>query len=309
MTSLKKLTKTFFKLTILEKLFYSLALTVIFIIIINYSKPITEGFDKKNTEFYSHKENIYDQFYVDIYDDLVFAKHKNDFEIKEIIDKTSPNNNSLFLDIGSGTGHHIASLDAHGYKGIGLDKSSAMINKSKETYPDLNYKLGDVLNSMTFSPNTFTHITCLYFTIYYIQDKQLFFNNVMSWLKPGGYLVIHLVDRDNFDPILPGGDPFLYISPQNYTDKRITNTNITFKNDMKYKANFEYYPQNDTSVLKETFKFKDGNIRQQEHKFFMPTQKKILSLAKNVGFKLIKKIDLLPVQYENQYLYILQKPN
>ena len=63
------------------------------------------------------------------------------------------------------------------------------------------------------------------------------------------------------------------------------------------------------SILKETFKFKDGNIRQQEHKLFMPTQRKILTLAKNIGFKLIKKIDLLPVQYENQYLYVLQKPN
>ena len=40
----------------------------------------------------------------------------------------------------------------------------------------------------------------------------------------------------------------------------------------------------------------------------MPTQKHILSIAKENGFILLGKIDMVPVQYEYQYLYILQKP-
>ena len=48
--------------------------------------------------------------------------------------------------------------------------------------------------------------------------------------------------------------------------------------------------------------------RQNIHKMHMPTQKHILSIAKENGFILLGKIDMVPVQYEYQYLYILQKP-
>ena len=40
----------------------------------------------------------------------------------------------------------------------------------------------------------------------------------------------------------------------------------------------------------------------------MQTQKKILGMAKKSGFILENKIDLVNVQYEYQYLYILKKP-
>jgi hypothetical protein len=40
----------------------------------------------------------------------------------------------------------------------------------------------------------------------------------------------------------------------------------------------------------------------------MPTQRYILSIAKELGFILKGKIDLVPVQYEYQYLYVLYKP-
>jgi hypothetical protein len=40
----------------------------------------------------------------------------------------------------------------------------------------------------------------------------------------------------------------------------------------------------------------------------MNTQKNILAIAKNVGFILIKTIDLSFAQYDQQYIYVLQKP-
>jgi len=39
----------------------------------------------------------------------------------------------------------------------------------------------------------------------------------------------------------------------------------------------------------------------------MEPQKNILSLAKEVGFILLGKIDMVSVQYEYQYIYILEK--
>ena len=296
------------KISLLEKLFYSFTVAILIIIIINYNKPLYEGLNESKEFITKTNNNIYDDFYVSIYDDLVFSKNKNDYEITEIINKTAPNKNSKFLDIGSGTGHHVSSIDAHGYNVVGVDKSDAMIKKSQQTYPKLNFKREDVLNSMAFTPNSFTHITCLYFTIYYIKEKQMFFNNCMNWLMPGGYLLLHLVDRDNFDPILPAGDPFIIVSPQKYASKRITNTTVNFNN-MNYKSNFEFKPEKNESILKETIKFKNGNVRQHEHKLYMPTQKEILTMAKDLGFKLTGKIDLLNIHYQHQYIYVLQKPN
>ena len=67
--------------------------------------------------------------------------------------------------------------------------------------------------------------------------------------------------------------------------------------------------KNNTATFEEIFKDdKTKHIRQNIHKMYMPTQKHILSIAKENGFILLGKIDMVPVQYEYQYLYILQKP-
>jgi SAM-dependent methyltransferase len=275
---------------------------------VNHGRPQREGFEQ--TKEFSIKKGpmIYDEFYANVYDDLIFNQIKNDYEVGEIINKTTPDTESLILDIGSGTGHHVKSLVDHGLKAQGIDISPAMVKQAKITYPDLDYRVADALDTMTFPATSFTHITCLYFTIYYIENKRRFFENCMQWLMPGGYLTIHLVDRDNFDPILPAGDPFGVVSPQSYADKRITSTVVKF-NDFDYKSNFELRPDN-IAIMNETFKYKNnGNVRKNEHKLYMPTQKKILSLAKETGFILLSQIDMLRCQYGSQYIYVLQKPN
>jgi SAM-dependent methyltransferase len=300
------------EMTIIEKVFYILLVIVLLNIISKIgTNNTTEGFEQNSHDFITKEgTQVYDDFYVQIYDDLVFSKVKNDFEIGQIIKQTAPTNQSIILDIGSGIGHHVSSLNSHGLNAIGIDVSESMVKKAKETYPDLHFRLGNVLDSMIFQEESFTHITCLYFTIYYIKNKHLFFENCMHWLMPGGFLAIHLVDRNNFDPILPAGDPFGIISPQKYAKKRITSTNVKF-DDFSYKSNFEVYPNDDTAVLHEVFNFKDINKsnRKNKHQFYMPTQRQILNIAKNTGFILSSEISMLKCNYGNQFIYILQKPN
>ena len=50
------------------------------------------------------------------------------------------------------------------------------------------------------------------------------------------------------------------------------------------------------------------NVRQNIHTLYMKPQREILALAKEVGFILLGKIDMVSAQYEYQYIYILQKP-
>lgn len=314
--SLKPLFNNLKKGTIWFYLALVLTIMLLTVIIINAVKPVKEGFEDKK-EFVEKKgEGIYDDFYASVYDSLVYNGFKNDYEVGEIVNLTSPSSSSSILDLGAGTGHHVNAFKNKGFNCIGIDQSREMIKVAKENYPDITMKVGDFMKPMQFQPNQFTHITSLYFTIYYVKDKRQFFENCYTWLKPGGYLVLHLVNREKFDPIIPAGDPFAVVSPQKFADNRITTSNVVF-NDFRYKSQFDpnesgnnasIYP-NDVKIFKEVFKYNNGSVRQNTHEFYMSTQKDILEKAKSVGFIEIAQIDMIKCQYENQYLYILQKPN
>jgi SAM-dependent methyltransferase len=268
-----------------------------------------EGFEQTNQFMFKTGADVYDDFYSNIYDQLVFSTLKDDYEVGEIINRTKPTQESIVLDVGSGTGHHVSVLNKKGYKAIGLDNSHAMIKKAKENYPDFDFVEGDVLNAMQFQPDSFTHILCLYFTLYYFKDKMQFFNNCMNWLMPGGNLVVHIVNRDQFDPILPPANPLIMLTPQRYAKERITKSNVTFE-DFKYSANFDLDNKNNVAKFVEKFQNKESGkiFRKHEHQMYMESEGDILDMAKQAGFIIFGKIDLIKVGYEYQYLYILQKP-
>jgi len=274
-----------------------------------HNHGIKENFIQQKEFLLKEGLEVYDDFYSEIYDDLIFDKVKNEYEVGEIINITKPNERSRLLDIGSGTGRIVSLFNEKGVPSEGLEISPSMVKQASKNFPKSNFKHGDALKTISYPSNSFTHITCLYFTIYYIQNKEQFFRNCYEWLMPGGYLVIGLVNRDKFDPILNTADPLLWVSPQKYAKERITTSIVKFK-DFQYKANFDLDKSDNLATFTETMKDdKTGNVRQNIHKLYMPTQKSIISLAKNVGFILQGKIDLINVQYEYQYLYILYKPN
>jgi SAM-dependent methyltransferase len=267
-----------------------------------------EGFKNNKTFSFSEGPFIYDGFYSTIYDILVYNEIKNEYEIGQVIDNTMPTQESVILDIGCGTGHHVGLLQEKGFNVIGIDDSNDMIIQSKNNYPNGNFKKGNAINDNLFNNQTFTHIICMYFTIYYIEDKQRFFRNTMNWLMPGGYLVIHLVDRDMFDPILPPANPLVIFSPQRYAKERITKSKIKF-DQFSYTANFELDSKSNLAKFKEKFEFYDGMVKKQEHKMFMPSHNDIISMAQDIGFILHGVIDLINSGYEYNHLYIFVKPN
>jgi SAM-dependent methyltransferase len=268
-----------------------------------------EGFEQSETFLLKTNDDLYDNFYTSIYDELVFNSLKNDYEVGEIINKTSVSSQSIILDIGSGTGHHVAKLKERGFNAIGLDNSSDMVDQAKQNYPNYEFKKGDVNNPNLFNANTFTHILSLYFTIYYMKDKNLFFQNCFKWLKPGGYLIIHLVEPDNFNTILPGGASYRQMSPQRNSSERATETRFTFNN-IEYIANFLFNGNTNVATFEEKFQnINTGKVRKNEHTLYMNSDEDILTMAQTNGFFVQGKIDLASVANQGQYLYILIKPN
>lgn len=270
---------------------------------------IAEGIQSRQDKFlFKSGDAVYDDFYSEIYDYLVYNDTKDEYEIGAIVNRTNPTTKSVILDIGSGTGHHVGLLAKEGLNVVGIDVSPSMVAKAKVNYPQYRFVTGNVMNAGQFPIGSFTHILCLYFTVYYFQDKMRFFRNCYDWLMPGGYLVVHLVDRDKFDPILPSGNPLYVVSPQRYAKERITKSKVSFDK-FKYESNFDQHKDNPAlATFSEKFTFHDGHARRHEHTFYMESHTDILTMAQQCGFTIAGQIDLVKCAYEYQYLYILTKP-
>ena len=305
----KSLASAYNKCSLWCKILMFISLLLLLVLVFKGFDRKKEGFEQMDTFLIKSGSDIYDDFYADIYDYLVFNNLKDDYEVGYIMNSASPSSQSKILDIGCGTGHHVSSLGSKGLDVLGIDISPSMIKKAKTNFPDYQFTVGDALNNHLFESNSFTHILCMYFTIYYFKDKAQFFNNCFKWLMPGGYLIVHLVEREHFDPILPPGNPLLYISPQRYAKERITSTKVKFT-DFSYSADFKLDEANDKALFVEKFKNDtNGKVRKNEHTLYMPDVQQIVDEAQACGFIVESKADLLQCQYEYQYLYVFVKPN
>ena len=271
-----------------------------------------EGFTQEANFILKQNDEVFeDPFYVGIYDDLFYKKMFNTYEVGVIINEIHPTAKDVIIEIGSKTGNYVSAMKSNGYNIVGLDKSKTMIEHASKKHPDCKFIHGDPLEFMNFSSEYATAILLLDFSIYYISDRRTLFYNCYHWLKPGGYLVLHLVNRHMFDPIAPAAKPFTLVSPQSVAPARITTSDIVFNN-FNYKSKFENEGNsetNDTAKIIETMRDKRGKVRKNVRSMKMTGQKIIIGEAKDAGFMMLSQYDLLKNQREYQYLYILSKPS
>jgi len=289
-----------------------LIIVVLLLIVIAITKTgatTKEGYETQDTFDFKSGDAVYDDFYATIYDHLVYNNILDDYAIGEFVNNTHPSSESIILDIGSGTGNIVSALAQKGLQVTGVDSSEAMVKKAKENYPNYDFEQGDVRNAQLFNHDSFTHILCLYFTLYYMPDKSIFFQNCMRWLMPGGYLVVHIVDREQFDPIIPPANPLVTLTPQRYAPKRITSSKVTFDNFL-YQSDFQLDKDSNSAKFVEKFSNKKSGkaFRKQEHTMYMEGEDAILAIIKSTGFIIQGKVDLIKAGYEYNYLYVLQKP-
>jgi ubiquinone/menaquinone biosynthesis C-methylase UbiE len=270
-----------------------------------------EGFSQEAPFVLKTDLAVYDQFYAEVYDGITDREQTCQKELYEIVKMTDPDTrNSTILDVGSGTGCMVAELADAGYNAYGIDKSSAMIDIAEAKYPNSTFITGDVADAMAFENGLFTHILCTNFTIYEIPDKHTFFRNCYHWLKPNGYLVVHLADKEKFsartfkDSIM--NISALYRSIQPPSKERKTSTTAEF---IDYIYNAEYVFRQDAVVLKETFTDKETkHIRQNENTLQMDEIEDVLRIANSAGFILQGKTSMKSCGGdENQYLYVLER--
>jgi SAM-dependent methyltransferase len=303
----------------------ALILGIILAVIILYkiSEPPfkkIENFTQKEPFVLKTNQNIYDDFYVDIYDELYDTKKRIQRELTQVLKLTEPTvKNSCFLDIGSGTGYLVDQLTKAGYIAYGIDKSFDMIKYSENKYPESEYKCGDVIvDPMLYENSTFTHILCTNLTVYLFEDKMTFFRNCYFWLKPNGYLILHLANRHKFSIYKPVSKKPLFKLPMKKYPPRITDTIVEF-DDFKYTSLYQFPKNNNDKsieqvIFKEKFIDKETkNVREHEQTMYMESISTILKMASKAGFIVKGKVDMTTVNKKGpyadrfQFLYILER--
>ena len=242
--------------------------------------------------------NLFDNFYSNLYDRLHNNNDKN-ITIVEII-KKNINPTSVILDIGCGTGEIVNKLSE--FNVIGLDKSESMISLCRNKFPNNNFVLADILNNSKLNYNyEFTHILCLNYTIYYINDRNLFFKNAYDILLPYGILILHLVDKDKYNRTL-NACRLNNFNPSKYLKEQPIQNSIDLES---FKYTSVYNINNNKGIIDEIFEFDDKSVRKNTHILNLDETKVILNEAKKYGFIIEGKIKIK--NNDGEYIYILKK--
>ena len=121
------------------------------------ARPKREGFTLSKKYVEKNGNEVFDDFYVTMYDSLYNSTAKDNFELLTIEENTNLGKSSKILDVGSGTGNLVGYYNKNGYNIIGIDTSSAMIEKSKEKFPEADFRKANVLKQLLFNQNIFAY--------------------------------------------------------------------------------------------------------------------------------------------------------
>lgn len=297
------ITNKFFSITVLLA-----GIVLFYLFYIKFWKPPArvEGFQQTDRFILKTNSDVYDDFYGEIYDQLMLPKQRVEYESDKLIQTMMPpKETSILLDVGSGTGEFVNYLTDLGYRAYGVDKSDAMIDAAKSKYDDIEIKKADVIDPMCYDMSLFTHIFCLDYTVYEIENKSRFFYNCHGWLQSGGYFIVHLVDKDRFQPIVPAAAATAV--------QRVLNTEIIFP-DFTYKS--EYLAATAAADVKctmchrETFVDKTTqNVRQNEKTLYMEPIEDTLQKILSAGFtaKGFFTLEDGPTRDKHQKIYIFER--
>ena len=303
--------------------YYCIFVSIILISLISYYicsriKKVSEGqiepFATEGGKFIEVNNQIFDKFYSSIYDKIFTDNKRTSLELATILETTVKNvenpfkkEDVKFLDAGCGTGIN-ASVLGKMFPVTCLDKSNDMLSVAKTRQSEKMILLqGDIKDRSTFEKNTFSHIIALYFSMYYFENIGHIFENFSKWVKPNGFVVIHLVDKKAFDPIVNPSSPFVLMDVQSHLDKRKTDSLVVF-NKFTYKSNFNLLDKH-RAAFEEEFEFKDPNTkkRKQRHILYMYNKKEYVKVAERYGFKLMNIEPQTMSGYGNHYLFTFRK--
>ncbi len=274
-----------------------------------------ENFENEDGDTFQDPEEMYDETYASIYNPLWHSNEKLQFErvsMQDISLADWPKAAVRVLDMACGTAPHACWFKNLGVDYIGVDISEAMLKKARKECAAAKFQKGDITQVSMFPQKSMSHCILMNFSVYQFENSKLMSDNAYQWLQPGGYFIVHLVDPDNFDPVLDLATPFAAFSLQKYSLDRKTDSNIYFDK-FKYLGQFNKKKDDDQATFTETFTYYDksennGNkYRENIHRWTMPSKERMIDIFKTSGFRFVEAVPMLNVGKEYQYLCYFTK--
>ncbi|WP_020577587.1 class I SAM-dependent methyltransferase [Actinopolymorpha alba] len=102
------------------------------------------------------------------------------------------------LDLGCGTGDHVAQLRAAGVEAIGVDASAEMIERAREKFPDLPFGVADA-RELPYADEFDAVLSNA--TLHWVRDAAAAARSIARALRPGGRFVAELGGARNIATI------------------------------------------------------------------------------------------------------------
>jgi SAM-dependent methyltransferase len=269
----------------LLKIVLIIFLVLLIIVLYNkfYKKLSIENFDDKFDENEKYDE-IYDKEFVELYEIIYrdFSDIDHDLKIiyPKIIDNLKDKNSINILVAGCGIGKLCKKIKEKYKNVIGVDISYNMLLKAQNTYPNVKFVRGNLINKKIFEDKSFSHIFLEERTLYYnsFSDMKIIIQNTLLWLKDKGFLVVQIYDPDN-----------LQLASRYYSSKYIDSKGyvhgFTYLNDFSHDC---YYIRDDENKEKFYYYDKiildDGKKRIKKTTFTIPNKEKMYDLILSNGF-------------------------
>ena len=115
-----------------------------------------------------------------------------------LVELLAPKPGEAIFDLGCGTGHLAAEIAATGANVLGADRSPAMIEKARETYPHLQFEVADAraLTDVERFDAVFSNAV-----LHWIKEPRQVVQGIARALKPGGRFVAEFGGRGNIGSI------------------------------------------------------------------------------------------------------------
>jgi hypothetical protein len=234
----------------------------------SHPNAMHEGFTQTSPFVLKLNDEIYDAFYMEVYDKL-YVPERGAASLSRAIERLPYLKKKLRSMIVSDTGNLMGTLRNRGFTDAHtVHKSSDAVAHMRSKYRD-NVINGDILLTMFFGNSSIASFIFADLSFYrYDTDKRrTILGNIRHWLTPHGLLLVHLVDSQRFDTVLPAAREFMDL--QKYASERITANEVDF-NSFSYLNSYEF--AKDRVVRTETFTDKSTQfVRKNEQTFYMPT--------------------------------------
>lgn len=129
--------------------------------------------------------------------DNCFVYSRRRLEAALALDLPAAGKGRRLLDVGCGTGHHLASFHERGYQVAGVDGSEEMLVHARRNNPGADIRLGDV-ERLPFSSGEFDVAVCVE-VLRYLPSPDACLREIARVLRPGGLCLATAAPRFNLN--------------------------------------------------------------------------------------------------------------